>query len=61
MFPRRRSIFQRGRNTEWIKSTYERGVANRRRRKWGIIVLGGGPTRHWMVVSIQASVSDSIY
>ena len=29
MFPRRKSIFQRGRNAEWIKSTYERGVAKR--------------------------------
>ena len=35
MFPRRKSIFQRGRNAEWIKSTYERGVANRGRNKGG--------------------------
>ena len=42
MFPRRKSIFQRGRNAEWIKSTYERGVANRERNKGGIMVLGGG-------------------
>ena len=44
MFPRRKSIFQRGRNAEWIKSTYERGVANRGRRKVRIMVLGGGQT-----------------
>ena len=42
MFPRRKSIFQRERNAEWIKSTYERGVANRGRNKGGIMVLGGG-------------------
>ena len=42
MFPRRRSIFQKGRNVEWIKSTYERGVANRGRNKGEIMVLGGG-------------------
>ena len=44
MFPRKKSIFQRGRNTKWIKSTYERGVANRGRNKGGIMVLGGGQT-----------------
>ena len=60
MFPRRKSIFQKGRNAEWIKSTYERGVANRGRRKGRIMVLGGGPSRHWMVASIQVSVSGSI-
>jgi len=42
MFPIKRErcsqeekIFQRGRHAEWIKSTYERGVANRRRNKGG--------------------------
>ena len=35
MFPRRKSIFQKGRNAEWIKSTYERRVANRGRNKGG--------------------------
>ena len=44
MFPRRKSIFQKGRNAEWIKSTYERGVANRERNNGGIMVLGGGRT-----------------
>ena len=42
MFPRKKSIFQRGRHAKWIKSTYERGVANRGRNKEGIMVLGGG-------------------
>jgi hypothetical protein len=42
IFPRTRSIFQRGRNDEWIKSTYEGGVANRGRDKGGIMVLEGG-------------------
>ena len=44
MFPRRKSIFQWGRNAEWIKSTYERGVPNRGRNKGGIMVLGEGQT-----------------
>ena len=35
MFPRRKSIFQRGRNAKWIKSTYERGVANRGEKQRG--------------------------
>ena len=42
MFTRRKNIFQKERNAEWIKSTYERGVANRERNKGGIMVLGGG-------------------
>ena len=33
--------FQRGRHAKWIKSTYERGVANRGEQR-GIMVLGGG-------------------
>ena len=49
MFPRRKNIFQRGRNAKWIKSTHERGVVNRGRNKGGIMVLGGGQTviRWW--------------
>jgi hypothetical protein len=42
MFPTKRArysqegkIFQRGRHAEWIKSTYERVVANRGRNKGG--------------------------
>ena len=58
MFPRRKSIFQKGRNAEWIKSTYERGVANRGRNKGGNHGFRGRPSHHWMVVNIQASVSD---
>ena len=42
MFPRRKNIFQRGRNAKWIKSTHKRGVENRGRNKGGIMVLGGG-------------------
>ena len=42
MFLRRKNIFQKERNAEWIKSTYERGAANRERNKGGIMVLGGG-------------------
>ena len=47
MFPtkknisQQRKIFQRGRHAEWIKSTYERRVVNRGRKKRGIIALGG--------------------
>ena len=49
MFPTKRErcsqegkTFQRGRHAKWIKSTYERGVANRERNKGGIMVLEGG-------------------
>ena len=56
-FPRRRSIFQRRRNAEWIKSTYEKGVANRGRNKGGNHGFRGRPSHHWMVVNVQASVS----
>jgi len=35
MFPRRKSIFQKEKNAEWIKSTYERRVAHRGRNKGG--------------------------
>ena len=48
MFPTKRErcsqeqkIFQRGRHAEWIKSTYEKGVANRGRNKGEIMALGG--------------------
>ena len=51
MFPTKRErcsqegkIFQRGRHAKWIKSTYERGVANKRDEQRGIMVLGGGQT-----------------
>ena len=35
-------VYFKGGNAEWIKSTYERGVANRGRNKGEIMVLGGG-------------------
>ena len=44
MFPRRKSILKKWENADWIKSTYERRVVNRGRRKGGIIALGGGQT-----------------
>jgi len=33
--PKKGKTFQRGRHAKWIKSTYERGVANRGRNKGG--------------------------
>ena len=42
MFPKRKSIFQRGKHADSIKSTYERRVAKWGRNKGGIMVLGGG-------------------
>ena len=42
-FPRRRGIFQKRRDTEWIKSTYEIGVANRGRNKRGNHSFRGRP------------------
>ena len=35
MFPRRKSGIPKGENADWIKSTYERRVANRRWNKGG--------------------------
>ena len=55
-FPKRKRIFQRGRNAKWIKSTYERGVANRGGTK-GDHGFRGRPSHYWMVVNIQVSVS----
>ena len=60
MFTRRKNIFQKERNAEWIKSTYERGVANRGRNKGENHGFRGRPSHHWIVVNIQASVSGSI-
>ena len=60
MFPRRKSIFQKGRHAEWIKSTNERGVANRGRNKGENHGFRVRPSHHWMVVNIQASVNGSI-
>ena len=56
MFPKRKSIFQRGENADWIESTYERRVANRGRNKVDH-GFSGRPSNHCMMVSIQASVS----
>jgi len=37
-----------GRHAKWIKSTYEKGVANRGETKMEIMVLGGGqPIIRW--------------
>ena len=47
----------KGENADWIKSTYERRVANRGRNN-GDHGFRGRPNRHWMMVSIQASVSS---
>ena len=52
--------FQRRKHVEWIMSTYARGVANRGRNKGGNHGFRGRSNRHWMMVSIQASVSGSI-
>ena len=59
MFPKKEKYFPKGENTDWIKSTYERRVANRGWNK-GDHGFRGRPNRHWMIVSIQASVSGSI-
>ena len=56
--PKKRYI-PKGGNTDWIKSTYERRVENRGRNK-GDHGFKGRPNRHWMMVSIQASVSSLI-
>jgi hypothetical protein len=37
-----RKVYSKGRHAEWIKSTYERGVANRGGTKGEIMALGGG-------------------
>ena len=42
--PQEEKILQRGRHAEWIKSTYERGVANRGRNKGGDHSFRGGQT-----------------
>ena len=42
--PKKEKYIPKGENADWIKSTYERGVANRGRNKEGIMVLGGGQT-----------------
>ena len=56
MFPRRKSIFQRGK--------IPTGSSQHMREEWegtkGDHGFRGRPDRHWMMVSIQASVSASI-
>ena len=58
--PKKEKYFPNGENVDWIKSTYERRVANRGRKKKGNHSFRGRPNQHWMVVSVQASVSGSI-
>ena len=60
MFPTKRErcsqegkIFQRGRHAGWIKSTYERRVANRGRNKGGSLDDGKHPSKcKWLNLSI---------
>ena len=40
--PKKEKYIPKGENADWIKSTYERRVANKGRNKGGIMVLGGG-------------------
>ena len=40
--PKKEKYFPKGENADWIKSTYERGVANRGETKGEIKALGGG-------------------
>ena len=58
--PKKEKYIPKGKNADWIKSTYERRVANRGRNKRGNHGFKGRPNHHWMLVSIQASVSGSI-
>ena len=55
--PKKKKYIPKGENADWIKSTYERKVENRGRNK-GDHGFRGRPNRHWMMVSIQVSVSD---
>ena len=57
MFFQEGKIFQRERHAKWIKLTYERGVANWGRNKGVNHGFRWRPSHHWMVVSMQASVS----
>ena len=55
--PNKEKYIPKGENADWIKSTYEKGVANRGRNKGGNHDVRGRPSHHWMVVNVQASVS----
>ena len=54
--PKKEKYIPKGENADWIKSTYKRRGANRGGTK-GDHGFRGRPNRHWMMVSIQASVS----
>ena len=58
--PKKEKYIPKGENADWIKSTYERRVANRGRNKEGNHGFMGRPSHHWMLLNIQASVSGSI-
>ena len=58
--PKKEKYIPKRENADWIKSTYERRVTNRGRNKRGNHGFRGRPSRHWMMVSIQVSVSGSI-
>ena len=55
--PKKEKYIPKRGNVKWIKSTYERVVANRGRNKGRNHGFRGRPSHHWMVVNIQASVS----
>ena len=54
------SIFSRGSNFDSKGGVKENEVANMGRNK-GDDGFRGRPSHHWMMVSIQTSVSDSIF
>ena len=55
--PNKEKYIPKGENADWIKSTHERRVANKGRNK-GDHGFRVRPNRHWMMVSIQVSVSS---
>ena len=56
--PKKEKYFPKGKNADWIKSTYERRVVNRGKKENHS--FRRRLNQNWMVVSIQATVSGSI-
>ena len=60
VFFQEREVYSKGEKMPSGSSQHKKGEWQVGGGTKGIMVLGGGQSRHWMVVSIQASVSGSM-
>ena len=56
--PKKEKYIPKGENADWIKSTYERRIANRGRNKGGNHGFKGRPSHHLMMGEIVTNMAQ---